>query len=73
MEDPIEINKNENTLTTSSPGKILLSRGYLVINPNYQGLVLCSKTYFICKGKIIREKTQTIKNPNKKKLSKTNS
>ena len=49
-------NNNNNKLITSSPGKILLSGGYLIINPNYQGLVLCSKTYFTCEGKIYNNK-----------------
>jgi len=39
-------------LKTKSPGKILVCGGYLVINPNYRGLVLCTKTYFNCNGKL---------------------
>ncbi len=39
-------------LITKSPGKVLVCGGYLVINPKYRGVVLCTKTYFECKGKI---------------------
>lgn len=45
---------DELKLRTLSPGKVLVCGGYLVINPDYRGLVLCTKTYFICDG-IIKE------------------
>jgi phosphomevalonate kinase len=57
-------NNNNNKLITSSPGKILLSGGYLIINPNYQGLVLCSKTYFTCEGKIYNNNNNNKNNNN---------
>ena len=47
-------NDNNNFLITSSPGKILLSGGYLVINPNYQGLVLWVKTISNAKEKFLK-------------------
>ena len=40
-------------LTTYSPGKILICGGYLIINPKYRGLVICSETYFKCNGQLI--------------------
>lgn len=54
-------------ITTKSPGKVLLCGGYLIINPKYRGLVVCTKTYFDTKGRleifrnsIDSEKTQSI-------------
>jgi len=50
-------NKSDNLneiyeITTKSPGKVLMCGGYLIINPKYRGLVICTKTYFESKGRL---------------------
>lgn len=46
----MEINQDRLLLETSSPGKILVCGGYLIISPEFRGLVFNTSTYFNCKS-----------------------
>lgn len=48
------------TITTSSPGKCLLSGGYLILNPKYGGTVLNTATYITTTTNFISHPHQTM-------------
>lgn len=57
MENSLILNNNENQgvykVSAYSPGKILVCGGYLVISPNYSGLVFNTDTYIQCFSKVL--------------------
>lgn len=54
----MEIN-DPKIVITRTPGKILVCGGYLVISPNYRGLIFNSETYFQCEGKFMKLENNT--------------
>ncbi len=52
MENELKTNKKNYELITKSPGKILICGGYLIINPEYKGLAVTTKTYFESRGRL---------------------
>jgi phosphomevalonate kinase len=44
---------------TKSPGKVLVCGGYVIISPNFQGLVLTTDTFFTCKSELISKEKLT--------------